>query len=47
MDKERLEELTGEFCDRYCKYPYVCTDEETLDTVCEDCPMNRMVEFLD
>ena len=47
MDKQTLEELTGEFCDKYCKYPYICGTEDALDTVCEQCPMNRMVELLD
>ena len=47
MDKQRLEEITGEFCDRYCKFQYICKDEEQLETVCEDCPMNKLVELFD
>lgn len=46
MDKKTLEELTGEFCDNYCKYPNSCSSEDELDIVCEQCPMNRMVELL-
>ena len=47
MDKKTLEKLTGVFCDRYCKYPYICRTQDKLDIVCEQCPMNRMVELLD
>ena len=47
MDKEKLEKLTGEFCDQYCRFPYICQDEEALETVCENCPMNGLFELLD
>ena len=45
MDKQQLEEITGEFCDKYCKYPLVCTKQEQLDTVCEGCPMNELLDL--
>lgn len=47
MDKQKLEQLTSEFCDKYCQYPNVCANEETLETVCDKCPMNEMFELLD
>lgn len=47
MNKEELEKVTGEFCDKYCRFPYICADEESLDTVCEGCPMNKLFELLD
>ena len=47
MDEQKLEQLTGEFCDKYCQYPNVCADQGTLDKVCEKCPMKELSELLD
>ena len=46
MTEKELEELTGEFCDKYCKFPFVCTDEETLESACNVCPMNKLFDLL-
>ena len=47
MDKKVLEDLTGEFCDNYCKFPCEISDQDKLDEVCEKCPMNKMFDLLD
>ena len=47
MTEKELENLTAEFCDKYCKFPTVCSNQETLDTVCNVCPMNKMFDLLD
>lgn len=44
---EDVEKLSSEFCDRYCKYPYICKDEDALDEVCDGCPMNKLFEIYD
>ena len=46
MDKKTLEKLTGVFCDNYCKYPGICSNQDELDQVCDECPMNEMFELL-
>ena len=33
------------FCDKYCKYPELYSDY-TLDTICEHCPMNKLLEVM-
>lgn len=47
MDKERLEKITEKFCDNYCKYPCQTKDQNDLDDICEECPMNELFELLD
>lgn len=47
MDKQRLEEITEQFCDGYCRYARECTDQDELDAVCDSCPMNHLFELLD
>lgn len=44
---EDIEKLSAEFCDKYCQYPNVCADEETLETVCDVCPMNKLFRIYD
>ena len=36
------EEMAEKFCDEYCRFPYICTQEE-LDEKCENCVIE---EFL-
>lgn len=47
MDSERLEKITGEFCDKYCKYPCKTKNQDELDEICESCPMNELADLLD
>ncbi len=47
MDTERLEKITDKFCNRYCKYPHIAKEQEQLDDICEDCPMNELFELLE
>ena len=47
LDSERLEKITGEFCDRYCKYPCKTKNQDELDEICESCPMNELADLLD
>ena len=46
MDIQKSEELTGKFCDNYCKYPCEIKDVEKLEKICSDCPMNEMFDLL-
>ena len=47
MDKQRLEEITEQFCDKYCLYAKHCTNQDRLDGICNECPMNELFELLD
>lgn len=42
MNDQEYEKLVERFCDSYCKFPYICKDEEQLETVCADCPIVKM-----
>lgn len=44
MNDEKFEKLCEPFCDNYCRFPYICTDEEQLETVCEACPIQELAE---
>ena len=44
MNDQEYEKLVELFCDSYCKFPYICKDEEQLETVCEACPIVKMAE---
>lgn len=44
MNEQEYEKLVEPFCDSYCKFPYICKDEEQLETVCEACPIVKMAE---
>jgi len=47
MNSKELQKITEEFCDRYCKYPFICSKQDDLDAICEECPMNKLFELLD
>lgn len=36
-----IEEVCGEICDNYCKYPYQ-ESEDGLCEKCNECPLNRL-----
>ena len=45
--RDILDEIAAEFCDKYCKWPYLWDDEkEGMDLCesehCENCPMTRL-----
>lgn len=43
---KEIEELSGEFCDKYCKYACLVDNEEQLEEICNKCPMNKLFDFL-
>lgn len=44
MNDQEYEKLVEPFCDSYCKFPYICKDEEQLETVCAGCPIVKMAD---
>lgn len=44
MDREQIENICAEICDRYCKYPLFCGDEEALHGICDECPLNKLLK---
>ena len=40
--KEIIDYVSENFCDKYCKYPYLSLNQETLDSICEHCCMNKL-----
>ena len=47
MNDQEYEKLVERFCDSYCKFPYICKDEEQLETVCTDCPIVKMANIIE
>ena len=39
IDKNRLDEVTEEMCEEYCKWPDELSNQEELDAKCEECPL--------
>lgn len=43
---EQLEEIAGEICNNYCKYPDQWDEEKDGDLsesdICKDCPLSRL-----
>lgn len=46
MLEQELEAMRQVFCDKYCKYPYICESEEEIDGICEECPLNKLAEVV-
>jgi hypothetical protein len=44
MNKELIENACAEICDRYCKYPLFCVDEDALHGLCDECPLNKLLD---
>ena len=47
MNSEALEKINEKFCEKYCKFPQECKNQNELDIICEECPMNELAELLD
>ncbi len=46
MDTKQLETLTAKFCDEYCKFPCEIKEQEDLEKICNECPMNELFNLL-
>ena len=44
MSDVEFEKTVERFCDNYCKFPYICKDEEQLHAVCDCCPIVELAE---
>lgn len=41
--QSQTEDVVGDMCDHYCKYPGTIEDEELLAEICEECPLNKLM----
>ncbi len=41
----QIEELSGKFCDKYCKFVSSTTNEKQLEDICNECPMNELFDI--
>lgn len=32
-------------CDNFCQYPNKVKDQDSLNRICEECPMNKLVKL--
>jgi len=39
---EILDEMIGDMCKNYCKYPGQVDDDTLFDYYCANCPLNRL-----
>lgn len=41
---QQMEDIIGEVCDRYCKFPeqFSAEDEDKLLEICMNCPLGRI-----
>lgn len=42
MNEQAFEAVMEAVCDR-CHWPYVMTDQDALDSVCENCPAEKKI----
>ena len=45
MSNEEFEKFVEQFCDGYCKFPYICKTQEQLETACDNCPITKIAEL--
>lgn len=45
--EETIEKFIEQFCDDYCKYPSLCSDQDQLEEKCNACPICKIVETLE
>lgn len=43
---EGLVDLPGIICDKHCKYPYISRSQEELDSFCERCELQGLLQAL-
>lgn len=43
MEKTK-EDLLSEFCDHYCRWPWVCMNQDRLDVHCDACPLPKLLD---
>lgn len=46
MLEQELEAIREVFCDKFCKYPFICKTQDEIDDICEECPLNKLAEIL-
>lgn len=39
---EDVENIKAQMCDVYCRYPDMAGDQEKLDLICKECPLNTL-----
>lgn len=40
--RKTIDKVSQAVCDYLCKYPEMGMEQEELDAICEDCPLNRL-----
>ena len=45
--RDILDHQIPRFCDDYCHFPKLIKDDNALTQVCNGCPMNRVVRYLE
>lgn len=47
MSEADFEKMAEQFCDGYCKFPYICGSEDELRAKCENCPIMQLEVLID
>lgn len=41
--QSQTEDVVGDMCDNYCRHPREIKDEDLLNDICEQCPLNKLM----
>jgi len=44
MDRQELIDVTEIICDKYCKFPVEAPDDNTLEDICNKCPLALLAD---
>lgn len=39
-----IREIVEKMCDKYCKYPELIKEDEILVNICDQCPMENLLD---
>ena len=43
IDRNRINDVIEDMCDHYCMWPEKAVDDYELEDVCDNCPLNNIV----
>lgn len=41
--QSQTEDVVSDMCDNYCRHPREIKDEDLLNDICEQCPLNKLM----
>ena len=47
MTDEEFEKIVESFCDKFCRFPRTCADQDMLEEQCDKCPICKLAETIE